>query len=76
MRARHGDTELITWGNAFIFRRGRDYNSVFPSPQHRCQRPNVHAALLPSLEESLAERLVFRPESSNLMYGMYKSLFE
>jgi hypothetical protein len=53
-----------------------DYNSVFPSPQHRCQRPNVHAALLPSLEESLGERLVFRPESSNLMYGMYKSLFE
>jgi hypothetical protein len=30
------------------------------------------AALLPSLEESPAERVAFPPESSNLMYGMYK----
>src|SRR6516164_10078048 len=29
------------------------------------------AALLPSLEESPAERVAFPPESSNLMYGMY-----
>src|SRR5262245_37975982 len=31
------------------------------------------AALLPSLEESPAERVAFPPESSNLMYGMYKT---
>src|SRR5262249_24052996 len=31
------------------------------------------AALLPSLEESPAERVAFPPESSNLMYGMYKN---
>src|SRR5262249_30867893 len=32
------------------------------------------AALLPSLEESPAERVAFPPESSNLMYGMYYRL--
>src|SRR5262245_56119269 len=31
----------------------------------------LFAALLPSLEESPAERVAFPPESSNLMYGMY-----
>src|SRR5262249_28119688 len=31
------------------------------------------AALLPSLEESPAERVAFPPESSNLMYGMYQN---
>src|SRR5262249_14207056 len=33
------------------------------------------AALLPSREESPAERVAFPPESSNLMYGMYYGVF-
>jgi hypothetical protein len=54
-----------------VFQLEKEVQSPRPLETNASPANILIAALLPSLEESSAERVAFPPESSNLMYGMY-----